>query len=116
MADDWTHTSRVGDVPDAPPWPEFTVGDHTVVLLRDEGGTIHAVRSSCPHLGSPMTRATVTGGRVECARHFYAYELVGGRNTVPGEDADPDLPVHPVEIRDGEVWVRVAAIAAVVDG
>lgn len=112
MADDWVHAGADRDIPLSAPWPEVTVADEVLALVRDEAGGIHAVRSWCPHLGSPMTRATVADGCIECSRHFYTYDLATGRNTIPGEEIDPAIPVHDVEVRDGQVWVRVAPKAA----
>ena len=111
MADDWVHAGAEQDVPESPPWPEVTVGEHAVVLVRGEDGQIHAARSRCPHLAAPLTRADVVDQGLECSRHFYTYDLVTGRNTVPGEDADLALPIHAVEVRDGQVWVHATAPA-----
>jgi 3-phenylpropionate/trans-cinnamate dioxygenase ferredoxin subunit len=111
VSDEWAHVGADRDVPLSAPWPEVTVGGEAVALVRDDAGHIHAVRSSCPHLRSPMTRATVADGSIECSRHFYTYDLVTGRNTFPGDEVDLALPIHDVEIRDGQVWVRATPAA-----
>ena len=111
MVDDWVHAGAEHDVPLSAPWPEVAIGELAVVLLRDDSGQIHAARSRCPHLAAPLTKAAVVEQGLECSRHFYTYDLDTGRNTVPGEDTDLSLPIHEVEIRDGQVWVHATALA-----
>ena len=111
MADDWVHAGAEQDVPRSAPWPEVAIGEHAVVLVRDGDGQIRAARSRCPHLAAPLTRADVVERGIECNRHFYTYDLLTGRNTVPGEDADLALPIHDVEVRDGQVWVHATALS-----
>lgn len=106
MANEWTRVAAASDVPSEAPWPEFVVGDAAIVLVRDGDDDVRAVRSWCPHMGTPMTRAEVTGSMIECSRHFYAYDLATGRNTFPGEEQDADLGIFEVEVRDDGVWVR----------
>lgn len=108
MANEWSRVAPVADVPSTGPWPEFVVKGTAVVLVRDGDDAVRAVRSWCPHLGTPMTSGEVTGSTIECPRHFYAYDLCTGHNTFPGDEQDEDIQVFEVEIRDEDVWVRVA--------
>lgn len=88
------------------PWPEVVVDDDlTVRLVRTDDGSIVAVEPTCPHLGSPLTKAEVTGTTLECPFHWYAFDLATGRNLHPGWD-DCTLAVYATEVRDGDVWVR----------
>lgn len=91
----------------APPWPCRDVAGVPVRLVRAPAGEILAIGPTCPHLASPLDRAEVEGDRVLCPRHWYAYDAASGRNVHPGFDRDPALPVYPVEVRDGMVFVAV---------
>jgi nitrite reductase/ring-hydroxylating ferredoxin subunit len=112
VANEWTLVAAVADVPSACPWPEFVIDDVTIVLVRDGDDAVRAVRSWCPHLGTPMTSAEVAGSVIECSRHFYTYDLETGRNTFPGDEEDENLEVFDVEVRGDDVWVRASAGAA----
>lgn len=92
---------------DGPPWPEVMVTDDlTVRLVRAGDDRIVAVQPTCPHLGSPLTRAEISGTTLECPFHWYAFDLATGQNLHPGWD-DCSLRVHAAEVRGGEVWVRL---------
>lgn len=90
-----------------PPWPCHEVAGVQVRLVRDQAGRIHAVAAACPHLDSPLDRAEVEDGQLLCPRHWYAYDLSTGANTLPGLAHTDDLRVHGVGVRDGVVYVAV---------
>lgn len=103
--EDWQNVGR-HTVDDAP-WPEIVVDDdRTIRLVRTGDGRVVAVEPTCPHLGSPLTRAEVSGTTLECPFHWYAFDLATGRNLHPGWD-DCTLAVYPTEVRDGDVWVQL---------
>lgn len=92
---------------DGPPHPRVEVEGHSLLLVRLERGPVVAVGAACPHLGNPLTRATVADDVLECPFHFYAYRLPEGDNCFPGDPEDPDLPVYETREVDGRVLVRV---------
>lgn len=104
----WVPVVPAADVT-TPPWPCHDVAGVPVRLVRSAGGEILAIGPRCPHQDSPTDRAEVEGEQVLCPRHWYAYDRATGRNVHPGFDRDPDLPVYPVEVRDGMVHVAVPA-------
>ncbi len=76
-----------------------TVAGVELVLWRDEHGRLRAGPGACPHLGAPLCRARVAGGRIVC--HWHGMVL-GGDDT----PAWPSFPTHD----DGVLaWVRVDA-------
>lgn len=97
------------DAVQGPPWPVVEVGERVVRLVRDGDGSIHAVAPVCPHLGSPLSRAVVTGTTLECPHHWYAFDLATGQNTNPGYD-DCRLTRYDVRIVDDRVHVAVEAV------
>ncbi len=90
------------------------VGEHEVMLVRLEDGTVAAVASHCPHQGTELSDASFFDGLLRCPRHLYLYDPRTGENVVPARDARPEnlwklapgyLPTYRVEERDGWIWV-----------
>lgn len=78
------------------------VGDRRVVVARTESGT-YALDNACPHQGYGLVTGALDGELVTCQWHNWKYCVRDG-SCVVGEE---DVASHPVEIRDGEVWVEV---------
>jgi len=51
---------------------DSTVSDETI----ERDGV--RMQRFCPHAGEDLTHATVTGGRIECPRHHWAWDLATG--------------------------------------
>jgi nitrite reductase/ring-hydroxylating ferredoxin subunit/predicted secreted protein len=90
------------------------VGDHDVMLVRLEDGTVAGVAGHCPHQGTDLGDASFFDGLLRCPRHLYLYDPRTGENVVPARDAPPEtlwklrpgyLPTYRVEERDGWIWV-----------
>src|SRR6185503_3137494 len=81
------------------------VEGNTVCLLL-EGGEVHAIDNRCPHMGFPLHRGTVQDGILTCHWHHARFDLCSGGTFDQWAD---DLRSFPVELRDGDVWVDLAA-------
>ncbi|MDJ0618398.1 MAG: Rieske (2Fe-2S) protein [Calothrix sp. MO_192.B10] len=84
-----------------------TIAGHTVLLLNVDD-KIYAVDNRCPHMGFPLNRGTMKDCILTCDWHYARFDLMSGGTFDPWAD---DLPAFPVQIRDGEVWVDIAAHA-----
>ncbi|NYI03597.1 DUF5914 domain-containing protein [Allostreptomyces psammosilenae] len=74
-----------------------TVAGVEVVAWRGADGRAHAAPGACPHLGAPLCRAPIRGGRLVCHWHGMALGPDGAPGWVP-------FPVH----EDGVLtWVRL---------
>lgn len=91
-----------------------TVGGVDVLLGRLSDGGVVAFAPRCPHQQTNLGDATFFDGLVRCPLHVYLYDPRTGENVLPSRDANPTslwklrpgyLPVHPVEERDGWIWV-----------
>lgn len=98
----------------APAIREVTVGGQRLLVTRLPSGTPVAFARFCPHLGTPLHRATLCGEAIRCAQHRYVYDARTGQNVVPAQDVSPDelhrlrpgsLRTHPVIEQAGWVWV-----------
>lgn len=67
-------------------------------------GAIRCIDNECPHVGSPLSRGTVTEGRVVCPSHGWTFDLAtGDLCTVFGRQSG--VRTYPVAVRDGIVYV-----------
>lgn len=81
------------------------IAGHTVLLIS-ENDTIYAVDNRCPHMGFPLHRGTVKDCLLTCDWHYARFDLTSGGTFDSWAD---DLPAFPVQIRDREVWIDLAA-------
>lgn len=83
----------------------FDLGDHSLVFVRDEAGSLHALHNTCRHRGMPICSATA--GKVKrwvCPYHQWTYGL-DGRLIACGhlEDDHVDFDgygLHRAEVRE----------------
>src|SRR4051812_4066559 len=81
------------------------VDGHPVVLFL-YGENVYAVDNRCPHMGFPLDRGTVRDGILTCHWHHARFDLASGGTFDLFAD---DVRVFPVEVRDDQIWVDVAA-------
>ncbi|HEV3177146.1 MAG TPA: Rieske (2Fe-2S) protein [Stellaceae bacterium] len=76
-----------------------------VLVMRTPKG-IFACTNRCPHEGYPLSEGVLTEGHVlTCNWHNWKFDLASGKTLVGGDR----LPHVPVEIREGRVWLDIAA-------
>lgn len=76
------------------------------IALFKHNGNIYATDNQCPHMGYPLTRGRVRNGVLTCDWHGWSYDMAGGGCFTGGCD---DLSTFPVEVREGEIFLDVAA-------
>jgi 3-phenylpropionate/trans-cinnamate dioxygenase ferredoxin component len=77
-----------------------------VALLRS-GDRVYAVGDRCSHAEASLAEGLVLDGTVECPRHGAVFDLCTGEaRSMP---ATRPVPVYPVEVSDGEVFVDFPA-------
>jgi nitrite reductase/ring-hydroxylating ferredoxin subunit len=80
-------------------------GGHRPILVVYDRGRIFALDNRCPHMGFPLERGSVEDGILTCHWHHARFDLESGCTFDLWAD---DVPIFPVELRDGEVWVKTA--------
>src|SRR6516165_1028403 len=78
-------------------------GDHRPILVIYDHGRVFALDNRCPHMGFPLERGSVEDGILTCHWHHARFDLESGCTFDLWAD---DVPIFPVELRDGEVWVK----------
>jgi nitrite reductase/ring-hydroxylating ferredoxin subunit len=79
------------------------VGDLSIGVFHHKGEW-YALHNSCLHRGGPVCTGTLEGDTLVCPWHGYPYDITNGQITV---DRSAALPSYLVEIKDGEVWLKI---------
>jgi NADPH-dependent 2,4-dienoyl-CoA reductase/sulfur reductase-like enzyme/nitrite reductase/ring-hydroxylating ferredoxin subunit len=78
---------------------EGSAGDDKVLFVRDAQG-VRAFQAKCPHLGAPLAKGEICGGRLYCLWHKAAFALTdGGLEEPPALDG---LTRYPTRIEGHE--------------
>ncbi len=78
------------------------VGQLEVAVFR-VGEDVFALGDECSHAKASLSEGELFDGEVECPRHGSPFDLKTGEpQTLP---ATAPVPVFPVEVRDGEVYL-----------
>ena len=78
-------------------------GRHRPILVIYDRGRVFALDNRCPHMGFPLERGSVEDGILTCHWHHARFDLGSGCTFDLWAD---DVPTCPVEVRNGEVWVK----------
>jgi Rieske 2Fe-2S family protein len=86
----WLCVGREEDIEKPGDYLTRTVGDESVLVMRDAGGAIHAFHNVCRHRGSRLLSEPSGSGlkHVQCPYHAWTYGLDGALRVAPHmEDA-----------------------------
>jgi nitrite reductase (NADH) small subunit len=80
---------------------EFPCGDKTI-CVANVNGEISAMDNVCLHRGGPLGQGVISGGKVICPWHGWAWD------PKPGE-AGPGAKIaaYPVKIEKGDVLIEI---------
>ena len=76
-----------------------------VAVVHADDDNFYAVHDECSHAAVPLSEGEVDGRTLECWLHGSRFDLRTGEPT--GLPATEPVPVYPVEIRDGEIYVSL---------
>ena len=81
--------------------------DIALVHAQTEDGTdaYFAIRDECSHAAVALSEGEIDGCTLECWLHGSRFDLRTGKPT--GLPATEPVPVYPVEIRDGDIYVSL---------
>ena len=97
----------VGSVIDIPKGTavQVEVDGVEVAVVHADDDNFYAVRDECSHAAVALSEGEVDGCTLECWLHGSRFDLRTGEPT--GLPATEPVPVYPVEVRDGEVYVAL---------
>jgi len=96
----------LADIPDVGAFRVVLNGE-PVAVVRDEEGDLHAISDTCSHAEVSLSEGEVYGTTIECWLHGSCFDLKSGRPT--GPPATTPVPVYPVKIDGGDVYVSLPA-------
>jgi 3-phenylpropionate/trans-cinnamate dioxygenase ferredoxin subunit len=76
-----------------------------IAVVHAEDDNFYAIYDQCSHAEVPLSEGEVDGCTLECWLHGSRFDLRTGEPT--GLPATEPVPVFPVEVRDGEVFVSL---------
>jgi 3-phenylpropionate/trans-cinnamate dioxygenase ferredoxin component len=76
-----------------------------VAVVHAEDDNFYAIYDVCSHAEVPLSEGEIDGCTLECWLHGSRFDLRTGEPT--GLPATEPVPVYPVEVRDGEVFVSL---------
>ena len=83
------------------------LGGVDVAIVHAEDDQFYAIHDECSHASIPLSDGEIDGCTLECWLHGSRFDLRTGEPT--GLPATEPVPVYPVEIRDGSVYVSLTS-------
>ena len=81
----------------------IAVDDVDIALVHADDDNFYAVYDECSHAAVPLSEGEIDGCTLECWLHGSRFDLRTGEPT--GLPATEPVPVYPVEVRDGDVYI-----------
>jgi 3-phenylpropionate/trans-cinnamate dioxygenase ferredoxin subunit len=81
------------------------VRDTPVAVVHADDDNYYAIRDECSHASVALSEGEIDGCTLECWLHGSRFDLRTGRPT--GLPATEPVPVYPVELRDGDIYVSL---------
>ncbi|MBM0276412.1 non-heme iron oxygenase ferredoxin subunit [Micromonospora tarensis] len=76
-----------------------------IALVHGEDGVFYAAYDECSHASVALSEGEVDGCTLECWLHGSRFDLRTGEPT--GLPATEPVPVYPVEVRDGDIYLSL---------
>jgi 3-phenylpropionate/trans-cinnamate dioxygenase ferredoxin subunit len=99
----YAEVCAVTDLTEGEPRKAEVNGTTIAVVLTD--GEVYAINDTCSHGQVSLAEGEVEGGLLECWLHGSQFDLrTGAPVSLPATDP---VPVYPVKVEDGTVFVQV---------
>jgi len=104
MSGDWQPAAKLADISSETNTLRVTVDGKVICIYAIEEG-ICATQDRCPHGNASLSEGWVEDGTIECPLHQGVFDIRSGKPLKP--PVDTDLPVYPVKIEDGVIYVAL---------
>jgi 3-phenylpropionate/trans-cinnamate dioxygenase ferredoxin component len=78
-----------------------------VAVVHAQDGSVYAIYDECSHAQVALSEGEIEDCTLECWLHGSRFDLRTGEPT--GLPATEPVPVYPVEIRDGDIYVDISS-------
>ncbi len=75
------------------------------LLLCNADGKPYVIDEMCSHEDYSLFLGCIQNGRIKCSLHGSCFDLKTGQPET--EPAVEPIRTHPVEIKDGQLWIRL---------
>ena len=82
---------------------EFAIRDGVPMAIVRSAGEVYAIHDVCSHANVALSEGEIEDQTIECWLHGSRFDLRTGQPS--GLPATEPVPVYPVEIRDGDVYI-----------
>jgi nitrite reductase (NADH) small subunit len=72
--------------------------------LCNVAGEVRAISGVCPHHGGPLGQGALEGSLIACPWHAWQFDTANGECAF---NAELRIPVYPVRIEAGEIFVNL---------
>ena len=104
----WQIACHISQIPQSGDYVTFELGADSVIVLREAGGSIRALRNVCRHRGTRLLEGSGRClGRITCPYHGWTYRYDGSLLSTPARDSFPNLNLREHSL--DAVHVAVAA-------
>lgn len=103
----WTKTVSADAIPKGRALA-VDAGGIPVAIVHAEDDQFYAIYDECSHAAVALSEGEVDGCTLECWLHGSRFDLRTGEPS--GLPATEPVPVYPVEVRDGEIYVDVNGV------
>lgn len=116
--DMWLGAGRTRQIPNAGDYFVRHVANSSVIIARDDEGSIRAFHNVCRHRGTLLCKenAGTFAGRIQCQYHAWTYKLDGTLAAAPHMEkvqgfCEADYPLNPVAtaVWDGHIFINLSA-------
>jgi Rieske 2Fe-2S family protein len=109
----WQVACREEEVPEPGSFCEYTIGPESILVVRQQDGSLKALHNVCAHRGMKIISGAGTVPEFRCRFHGWRYDLEGSSTFVPCRDEFPDRPegewgLQPVHVGTWGGWVFVS--------
>jgi phenylpropionate dioxygenase-like ring-hydroxylating dioxygenase large terminal subunit len=91
-----------------------TMLSEPILIGRDESGKVFALRDTCPHRGTLLSRGAFDGQEIECPYHGWRFAVDGRCTAIPSQTANQkpqpsDIRAHSYSVAElhGNIWVYI---------
>ena len=110
----WTCVAHASDLPEVGSQRAVPTGAGSILLSRDESGTVRAFANTCRHRGHELLQCGQSAKRhsIICPYHSWTYRLDGELRNAPGLRDEPgfdrlEFGLVPLEVVDWHGWLFV---------
>jgi len=100
----WQIACRVEEVADPADYVEYSIGEHSVFVVRGDDGVLRGFLNTCPHRGTRLAEGCGSfGAGIRCPFHGWGFDLQGANTFVLDRHEFPPMTEEELHLRECRV-------------